>query len=44
MKTAEWHQQSRSSNFIVKLKKIYTLQFYLYISEFSMGVYFLKTF
>ena len=44
MKTAEWHQQGRSGDFIVKLKKKYTfLPFYVWISEFRMGGYFLKT-
>ena len=41
MKTAEWQQWSRSGDFIVKLKKIYL--FYVWISEFRMVVYFLKT-
>ena len=45
MKTAEWHQRGRSGDFIVKLKKKYTfLPFYVWISEFRMGGYFLKTF
>ena len=45
MKTAEWHQRGRSGDFIVKLKKKYTfLPFYVWISEFRKGGYFLKTF
>ena len=44
MKTAEWHQPGRSGDFIVKSKKEYTfLPFYVRISEFRMGGYFLKT-
>ena len=44
MKTAEWHQQDRSGDFIVKLKKGYTfLPFYVWISEFQMRGYFFKT-
>ena len=44
MKTAEWYQRGRSGDFIVKWKKKYTfLQFYVWISEFRMGGYFLKT-
>ena len=44
MKTAEWHQRGRSGDFIVKLKKKYTFSpFYVWISEFWMGGYFLKT-
>ena len=44
MKTAEWHQRGRSGHFIVKLKKKHTfLPFYVWISEFQMGGYFLKT-
>ena len=45
MKTAEWHQRDRSGDFIVKLNKKYTfLPFYhVWISEFRMGGYFLKT-
>ena len=44
MKTAEWHQPGRSGDFIVKLKKEYTfLPFYVSISEFRIGGYFLKT-
>ena len=44
MKTAEWHQQDRSDDFIVKLKKEYThLPFYVWISEFQMRGYFFKT-
>ena len=44
MKTAEWHQQGRSGDFIVKLKKnTHFLLFYVWIGEFRMGVYFLKT-
>ena len=37
MKTAEWHQRSRSGDFTVKLKL-----FYVWLSEFRMGGYFLK--
>ena len=45
MKTAEWHQQGRSCDFIVNLKKKYTfLQFYVWISEFRMRATFLKTY
>ena len=41
---SECHQRSRSGDFIVKLKKKYTfLPFYVWISEFRMGGYFLKT-
>ena len=44
MKTAEWHQQGRSGDFIVRLKKEYTfLPFYVWIREFRMGGYFLKS-
>ena len=44
MKTAEWHERGRSGDFIVKLKKKYTfLLFDVWISEFRMGCYFLKT-
>ena len=44
MKTAKWHQQVRSGDFNVKLKKKYTfLPFYVWISKFRMGDYFLKT-
>ena len=44
MKTAEWHQPGRSGDFIVKLKKKYIfLPFYIWISKFRMGGYFLKT-
>ena len=44
LKTTEWHQRGRSGDFIVKLKKKYTfLPFYVWISEFRMGGYFLKT-
>ena len=44
MKTAEWHKQGRSGDFIVKLKKKYTfLPFYVWISQFRMRSYFLKT-
>ena len=43
MKTVEWHQRGRSSDFIVKLKKGYTFLFYVWISELRMGGYFLKT-
>ena len=44
MKTAEWHQRGRSGDSIVKLKKKYTfLQFCVWISEFRMRSYFLKT-
>ena len=44
MKTAEWYQQGRFGDFIVKLKKEYTfLPFYVWISEFRMRGYFLKT-
>ena len=43
MKTAEWHQQGRSGDIIVKLKEEYTfLPFYVWISEFRLGGYFLK--
>ena len=34
MKTAEWHQRGRSGDF----------QFKVWISQFRMGGYFLKTF
>ena len=45
MKTAEWHQRGRSGDFIVKLKKKHTfLPFHVWISEFQMGGYFLKTY
>ena len=45
MKTAEWHQQGRSGDFIVKLKKEYIfLPFYVWISEFRMAGFFLKTY
>ena len=44
MKTAEWDQRGRSGDFIVILKKKYTfLPFYLWINEFRMEGYFLKT-
>ena len=44
MKIAEWHQRGRSGDFIVKLKKKYTfIPFYVWINEFQMGGYFLKT-
>ena len=44
MKTVERHQQGRSGDFIVKLKKQYTfLPFYVWLSEFRMGGNFLKT-
>ena len=44
MKTAERHQQGHSGDFIVKLKKEYTfLPFYVWISGFRMGDYFLET-
>ena len=44
VKTAGWHRRSRSGDFIVKLRKKYTfLPFYIWISEFCMGDYFLKT-
>ena len=44
MKTAEWDLRGRSDDFIVILKKKYTfLPFYLWINEFRMGGYFLKT-
>ena len=44
MKIAEWHQRGGSCDFIVKLKKKYTfIPFYVWISEFQMGGYFLKT-
>ena len=44
MKTAEGHQRACSGNFIVKLKKKYKfLALYVWISEFRMGGYFLKT-
>ena len=44
MKTAEWHQRARSGDFIVKLKKENTFSpFYVWISEFQMRGYFLKT-
>ena len=43
MKAAEWHQQGRSGDFLVKLKKEYTfLSFYVWISEFRMRGYFLE--
>ena len=45
MKKVEWPQWGRSGDFIVKLKKKYTfLPFYVWISEFRKGGYFLKTF
>ena len=45
MKTAEWHQQGRSGDFIVKLKKEYIfLPFYVWVSEFRMTGFFLKTY
>ena len=41
MKTAEWHQQGRSGDFIVKLKKEYIfLPFYVWVSEFRMAGFF----
>ena len=44
MKTAESHQGGLPGDFIVKLKKEYTfLPFYVWISEFRMEGYFLKT-
>ena len=39
MNTAEWHQRGRSGDFIVQLKK----PFYVWISKFRIGGYFLKT-
>ena len=45
MKTTGWHQRGRSGEFIVKLKKKYTfLPFYVWIREFRMVGYFLKTY
>ena len=45
MNGATKHNRGRSGDFIVKLKKKYTfLPFYVWISEFRMGGYFLKTF
>ena len=44
MKTAESHQGGLPGDFIVKLKKEYSfLPFYVWISEFRMGGYSLKT-
>ena len=44
MKRAEWHQQGRSGDSIVKSKNEYThLPFYVWINEFRMGGYFFKT-
>ena len=45
MNGATKQNRGRSGDFIVKLKKKYTfLPFYVWISEFRMGGYFLKTF
>ena len=45
MNGATKQNRGRSGDFIVKLKKKYTfLSFYVWISEFRMGGYFLKTF
>ena len=44
MNGATQQNQGRSGDFIVKLKKKYIfLPFYIWISEFQMGGYFLKT-
>ena len=44
MNGATKQNRGRSGDFIVKLKKKYTfLPFYVWISEFRMGGYFLKT-
>ena len=34
MKTAEWQQQGRAGNFIVKLKRTAFLLFYFWISKY----------
>ena len=45
MKTAEWHQGGCSGDFIFKLKKECTfLPFSVWISEFRMAGFFLKTY
>ena len=44
MRTTEWHQRGRSGDFIVKLKKNKPfLLFYVSISKYRMGCYFLKS-
>ena len=40
MKAAGWQQRGRSSDFIVKLKKRYTLLFYVWISELRIEGHF----
>ena len=44
MKTAEWQQQRRAGDFIVKLKKTPFLLFYFWTSKYRMGGYFFKTY
>ena len=44
MRTVEWHQRGCSGDFIVKMRKEYSFSpFYVWISEFRMAGYFLKT-
>ena len=40
---AEWHQQGRSGDFIAELKNMCFLLFCVWINEFRMRDYFLKT-